>query len=1196
MPSPNLGYLRLDKVTKKVFVLYVILLLIASFSPMIGLSNSPDIEIQSPNNSSHYINNNYVNVSFNVTPEVSSFINWNNSLVGYWNFEHLTNNYVVDNSSYRNNATYNNRFESNNDTGYFGTGFYFNGSEIQYLTCGNDISSNITDEITIECWFKEFESSFELRYGDSSETKNDWVYDLQQTTDGGYILTGEIDWNKSDPSTGDAVLLKLNSSGVINKSETYPAGSAEGWMRSVKQTSDGYVLVGEKNPLEPDNNSIWIITTDENLGIVGERSFGNNKGSSGQDVCISDDGDYVIAGYQTNKNSGSVDKDIWLVELDKENLIIENDEYLLRQDRDQRPYSIQKTSDKGYIITGQNSPSTNEYDIFLMKINSDLEHEWDRMSGDFDWRDDSLGFCVQQTREGGFIITGYTNGTDYNDHTNRYNMSDIILIKTNDTGIESWNKTFGEQDSRSVAHSVQQTSDRGYIIAGSTNHNTDGNWDYWLIKTNSLGVEEWNRTFGGEQNDEAWVVKQTLDGGYIVGGYINSSGSEDIWIIKTNSSGYITQSNNDQNKNKTLIGNSRQAYQIELFNGTISGYINGNKISDGVRSLSDLASAFKYVALTYSNSSGVKLYINSVLEANNCESWGEVSTNLNDIIIGKNFSGIIDEVRIWNRVLSQNEILRSARSSQENYNNFSDLTEQTYPYYVYAINQDGNEKSTPIINVTVDCTAASSSINNQTAGHYSYFQNSSPLTITAIANDSSETGGSGISSVRLYYWHHNATNTPEKDTNPVYWNGSFLFGTNSTPWINNSTVSWSFSFPNGTGYYRFCSRVYDNVTNAESLLTLGQTNNTECYYNNTPPNTPVLIGPTGTIVTTSADLEWTCSDPNPNDTLKYDVYFGTSSSSLSKVSINQTDLTYNPSLSSGNNYYWKIVAWDNHNASRANVTWNFKTRSSGGGGGGNPGVTPQETEEEVNTENETTNTSGTTDSNDTTNENNNTLTDNNEPKVVTKQFENITKDIKEEIKIYSEKTIVVRIDFKARVNLSNVTILINDTEDINTSIIKPTSQDIQNHISDKNVTKVLVYKFINIGVLENNSYVKENKTKETKIIFKVNKTWNITNDLNRIILLRYNNTSWELLTTNQIDIENDTYLFFEAITPGFSTFAVVGSKIIEKQEQTKPNNTGLPWYFIVGFTIAISLIVIIFLFKARFIYLEKPEENKEEKK
>ena len=247
------------------------------------------------------------------------------------------------------------------------------------------------------------------------------------------------------------------------------------------------------------------------------------------------------------------------------------------------------------------------------------------------------------------------------------------------------------------------------------------------------------------------------------------------------------------------------------------------------------------------------------------------------------------------------------------------------------------------VSTTKDTVAPNSSINNQTAGYYSYFQNNSYFTISANVNVTSETSASGINYIALYYWFNNATNNATKLTNN--WNDSTLFGTtNTTPWIDISNVSWNFSFSNGTGYYRFCSKAYDNASNCESLLDLNQTNNSECFYQNTPPETPTRLAPTGTSVEQTTDLSWSCSDLNPGDTLTYDVYFGTSSSPP-LVSDNQSGTTHDTgTMTYSTKYYWKIVAWDNHNASNSSSIWDFTIKDDPGGsppgGGGPPGGSP----------------------------------------------------------------------------------------------------------------------------------------------------------------------------------------------------------------------------------------------------------------
>ena len=138
---------------------------------------------------------------------------------------------------------------------------------------------------------------------------------------------------------------------------------------------------------------------------------------------------------------------------------------------------------------------------------------------------------VQQTTDGGYIIAGYTAsfGGD---------SSHVYLIKTDSLGDTLWTKTYGG-DSSDIGNSVQQTTDGGYIVAGTTNSFGAGNVDVYLIKTNSIGDTMWTKTYGGTNIDVGSYVRQTLDGGYIIARYTGSfgAGGFDVYLIKTNSLG-----------------------------------------------------------------------------------------------------------------------------------------------------------------------------------------------------------------------------------------------------------------------------------------------------------------------------------------------------------------------------------------------------------------------------------------------------------------------------------------------------------------------------------------------------------------------------------------------------------------------------------------------------------------------------------
>lgn len=398
---------------------------------------------------------------------------------------------------------------------------------------------------------------------------------LQQTSDGGYILGGfsnsNISGNKSENSKGgaDYWVIKLDAFANIEWQKTY-GGIGEEDLRVIKLTQDGGYLLcgystsgisGDKTENSNGSNDIWIIK----INAAGDIQWQNSIGGSDNDLIytmqLTPDGGCILGATSSSNISGDKTEnsyggnDYWVVKLNNTGSIIW--QKTIGGSNDDIIRSIEPTSDDGYILVGisnsgisGNKTEINQgnYDQFIVKIDAVGNIQWQNTIGG---NAEDFAAKVIQTPDNNFIISGASYSPISGDKTeDSYNgNSDLWILKLNTNGNIIWQKTIGG-DLWDATYDFKPTTDGGYIIAANSNSNlfndkTEGNFgviDYWVLKLDAFGNIQWQNTIGGSGDDYVTTIQQTIDGGYIAGGYSpssisgkkneNSKGGNDFWIVK----------------------------------------------------------------------------------------------------------------------------------------------------------------------------------------------------------------------------------------------------------------------------------------------------------------------------------------------------------------------------------------------------------------------------------------------------------------------------------------------------------------------------------------------------------------------------------------------------------------------------------------------------------------------------------------
>lgn len=321
-------------------------------------------------------------------------------------------------------------------------------------------------------------------------------------------------------------------------------GSQMDKAQCIKKTADGGLLIGGYTS-SPDGDvsgvhgtqyDFWVVKTNADGTILWQRTMGGSNSELLNSIAFTNDGGYIAAGYSYS-HDGDVtinhgNADYWIVKLD--------DTAGIQWARSFGGSNIdiatcaQQTADSGYIVAGRTFSTDGDIamhhdssDCWILKLNPDGSIQWQKTLGGS--RGEGASY-IQQTIDGGFIVAGGGNSAD-GDVPDTHGGGDMWVAKLSPTGTVQWEQSLGGTGADNAAM-ILQTADTGYIVAGSTS-STDGDvagghgdYDYWVVKLSAAGAMQWQRCLGGEAGDFATGIVQTPGGGYAVSGVTFSTGGE----------------------------------------------------------------------------------------------------------------------------------------------------------------------------------------------------------------------------------------------------------------------------------------------------------------------------------------------------------------------------------------------------------------------------------------------------------------------------------------------------------------------------------------------------------------------------------------------------------------------------------------------------------------------------------------------
>ena len=377
---------------------------------------------------------------------------------------------------------------------------------------------------------------------------NDQFYSLNKTPDGGFIVTGYS--NSTDieglPNKGedDAIIVKYDKDGNLLWQKSWGGNLRDGFSEILQTQDGGFIVSGysqstdiEELPNKGESDAI-IVKYDKDGNLLWQNSWGGNLYEEFYNILETQDGGFIVSGFSDSTdiiglpNKGY--EDAIIVKYDKDGNMLWQKNYGGRYSDEF--YSIILTDDGGFIVVGSSSsndieglPNKGETDIIIVKYDKDGNLLWQNSWGG---NDKDHFYDVLQTQDGGFIVYGYSWSTDIEGLPNK-GVYDAIIVKYDKDGNMLWQKNWGGNSWEEFNY-ILQTQDGGFIVYGYS-RSTDieglpnkGGRDAIIVKYDKDGNMLWQKSWGGNGDEEFNSLNKTPDGGFIATGYSNSRDIEGL--------------------------------------------------------------------------------------------------------------------------------------------------------------------------------------------------------------------------------------------------------------------------------------------------------------------------------------------------------------------------------------------------------------------------------------------------------------------------------------------------------------------------------------------------------------------------------------------------------------------------------------------------------------------------------------------